>query len=223
MAPLENYWSVMMKKQVLLPVLMIASCAALAQDVGKVISSTPIIQQVAVPRQVCSTQQVAVQQQKSGAGAVMGALAGGAVGNAVGGRGAGNAAATMLGLVGGAILGDRIEGQPTAQIQNVQNCAVQNFYENHTVAYHVLYEFGGKQYAVQMPQDPGPTINLQVSPMGAMNADQNAAMAQAPVQYIQPVSVAPTVVYAQPYYAQPAYPPVSLDLGVGYWGGRRWR
>lgn len=117
-----------MKKLVLIPLLTIASCAAFSQDVGKVISATPIIQQVAVPRQVCSTQQVAVQQQKSGAGAVMGALAGGAVGNAVGGRGAGNAAATMLGFMGGAILGDRIEGDPPVQMQNVQSCAVQNFY-----------------------------------------------------------------------------------------------
>ena len=104
-------------------------------------------------------------------------------------------------------------------MQNVQNCAVQNFYENRTVAYHVLYEFGGKQYSVQMPQDPGPTINLQVSPLGS--ADPNQA-APASVQYTQPVSVAPTVVYAQPYYTQPAYPPVSLDFGFGYWGGRRW-
>ena len=52
-----------------------------AQEVGKVISSTPVIQQVAVPRQVCTTDQVVVQGQKSGAGAAMGAIAGGAVGN----------------------------------------------------------------------------------------------------------------------------------------------
>jgi hypothetical protein len=41
----------------------------------------------------------------------------------------------------------------------------------------------------------------------------NAAMAQAPVQYTQPVAVAPAMVYAQPYYARPYYPPVTLDIG----------
>jgi len=80
-----------------------------AQEVGKVISSTPVIQQVAVPRQVCTTEQIVVQGQKSGAGAAMGAIAGGAVGNSMG-QGSGRAAATMLGLFGGAILGEKIEG-----------------------------------------------------------------------------------------------------------------
>lgn len=145
-----------------------ASAGAFAQtppEMGRVISSTPVIQQVAVPRQVCSNQPVAVQQPKSGAGAVMGALAGGAMGNAIG-DGGGRAAATILGLVGGALLGDRIEGSPGAQVQNVQQCSTQTFYENRTVAYNVTYEYAGKQYSVQMPQDPGPYVRLQITPVG---------------------------------------------------------
>jgi len=141
------------------------ACASTqAQEVGKVISSTPIIQQVAVPRQVCSTQQVVTEGQKSGAGAAMGAIAGGAIGNNVG-QGSGRAAATMLGLFGGAILGDKIEGPSAPEVRNVQNCSTQTVYENRTMAYNVVYEFAGKQYTVQMPQDPGPTVRLQVTPM----------------------------------------------------------
>ena len=49
-----------------------------AQDVARVISSVAVIQQVAVPRQVCSTQQVMVEHPRSGAGALLGAVAGGA-------------------------------------------------------------------------------------------------------------------------------------------------
>ena len=56
----------------------LASASVQAQEVGKVISSTPIIQQVAVPRQVCNNEQVVTGGQKSGAGAAMGAIAGGA-------------------------------------------------------------------------------------------------------------------------------------------------
>jgi len=144
--------------------LMLSSAAVHAQEVGKVISSTPIIQQVAVPRQVCNTQQVVSGGQKSGAGAAMGAIAGGVIGNQMG-QGTGNALATMAGLVGGAILGEKIEGPGTPEVKNVQSCSQQMFYENRTMAYNVVYEFAGKQYSVQMPQDPGPTVRLQITPM----------------------------------------------------------
>ncbi|PUE22894.1 hypothetical protein B9Z39_16700 [Limnohabitans sp. JirII-29] len=148
----------------LLAMLSAASLSVQAQEVGRVISSTPIIQQVAVPRQVCNNEQVVTQGQKSGAGAAMGAIAGGAIGNSMG-QGSGRAAATMLGLFGGAILGDKVEGAGTPEVRNVQNCTQQMFYENRTMAYNVVYEFAGKQYTVQMPSDPGPTVRLQITPM----------------------------------------------------------
>lgn len=201
------------------------SCLA-DEPVGRVISSTPIVQQVSTPQQVCGTQQVAVPQPKSGAGALMGALAGGAIGNQLG-RGAGNAAATMLGVMGGAIVGDRIEGSPAPQLQTVQNCVTQSVVQNRTVGYNVVYEYAGQQYTVQMPNDPGPTVALQVSPIGTSNAQAVVAPQPAPVStvisnppvYVQP---APVVVASPPvtyYYAQPYYyPPVSVNLGLGWWG-----
>lgn len=148
---------------------------AQAEEIGKVISSTPIIQQVAVPRQVCTNDQVVTQGQKSGAGAAMGAIAGGAVGNSMG-QGSGRAAATMLGIFGGAILGDKIEGPGQAEVRHVQNCTQQMFYENRTMAYNVVYEFAGKQYTVQMPTDPGPTVRLQVTPVAPPPVPLNAGV-----------------------------------------------
>ena len=142
----------------------LASIPAQAQEVGKVISSTPIIQQVAVPRQVCNNQQVVTEGQKSGAGAAMGAIAGGAIGNQIG-NGSGRALATMAGIFGGAIMGDKIEGPTAPEVKNVQNCSMQTMYENRTMAYNVVYEYAGKQYTVQMPQDPGPTVRLQITPV----------------------------------------------------------
>ena len=154
-----------MKKLLLLSAALASSGLTLAQqEQARVVSTTPIIQQVTVPRQVCSPEQVTTQQPKSGAGALMGAIAGGAMGNAVGG-GSGKAAATVLGLIGGAAVGDSIEGSPQSQTQTVQRCRMQNFYENRTVAYNVAYEYAGKQYSVQMPYDPGPTIALQITPV----------------------------------------------------------
>ena len=209
---------------------------ASAQNIlAKVLSSTPLVQQVAVPRQVCSTQQVMVEVPKSGAGALMGAVAGGAVGNAIG-NGNGRALATMIGLLGGALVGDRIEGGNPTQAQNSQQCNTQTFYENRVSHYNVVYEYQGTQYNTQMAQDPGTYVRLQVTPVGAMSPSPQPGFQQvpnpqspaihgqtyqqdAPVQYIgqpgfvvqQPVFVSPVVVqssgfYGQPYYARPVYP-----------------
>jgi uncharacterized protein YcfJ len=190
----------------------LAGSQALAQEQGRVISTTPVIQQVAVPRQICTNEQVVSQsQQKSGAGALIGGIAGGAMGNAVG-NGSGRAAATMIGIFGGAILGNSIEGgQQQAQTQNVQRCTTQTFYENKPVAYNVVYEFNGKQYQVQMPQDPGPFVSLQVTPVGGQPVQPPAPAApvivrpvtQAPV-YTQPVVIESSTSYVE-YVPAPVY------------------
>lgn len=218
-----------MKKLILLSAALLSGGVCMAQELGQVLSSTPIIQQVAVSRQVCSTDQVVVQQPKSGAGALIGAIAGGATGNAVGG-GSGKAAATVLGIMGGAIVGDRVEGAPSNQYQNVQHCSIQNFYEPRTVAYNVVYTFSGKQYSVQMPNDPGPMIQLQISPVGA---NPPAPPPPAGASYQQPVYVQPgnlvVVPQAYPgyYYNRPYFGPIGIEFdlgyGDGYRGRRHWR
>ena len=157
-------------KSMALPIVSLLALAAggvFAQEVGRVLSTTPVIQQVSVPRKVCTTEQVATAPQKSGAGAVMGAIAGGAAGNAVGG-GSGKAVATMLGLVGGAVLGDKIEGGGQGGVENVQRCTTHTFLENRTLGYNVVYEYAGRQYSAQFPNDPGPSVQLQISPIGAV-------------------------------------------------------
>lgn len=170
-----------------------------AQEMARVISSTPIVQQVAVPQQVCNTQQVATPGAKTGAGALMGAVAGGAVGNQVGGGG-GRAVATIVGVLGGAMLGNSIEGSSPPQVQNVQNCSTQTRYENRTVAYHVSYEYAGRQYSVQMPNDPGQYLPVQVSPIinGHANYSGSYAPGTAQTQPVTaPANVAPSPVYYQ--------------------------
>jgi len=94
----------------------------------------------------------------------MGAIAGGAIGNAIG-KGEGRAIATMIGVIGGAIAGDKVEGPQATQTQTQQTCTTQQGYENRLTGYNVVYEFAGKQYNVQLPRDPGPTIKLQITPV----------------------------------------------------------
>ncbi len=171
-----------------------------AQDLGRVLSSTPLVTQVQVPRQVCSVESQQISGQKSGAGAALGAVAGGAVGNSIG-HGSGRAAATMLGIVGGLMIGDRIEGPPAAQTQNVQRCTTQTMIENRVSTWQVVYEYAGKQYSVQMPYDPGPYVKLQIAP---------ADMMPPPAP---PVSVAPTTIYqsapARVIYSETVFVPTT--------------
>jgi uncharacterized protein YcfJ len=238
-----------MKKAVLSMMGLAAVAAgAQAQDiVGNVVSAVPVVQQVLVPRQVCSHQQV-VQPQPSGGGALVGAVVGGLLGNTIG-HGFGRAAATGVGMVAGAAVGNSIEGGGHGP-QAVQHCTTQNTYENRTVGYNVTYEYAGRQHSVQLPYDPGPTVRLQVTPVGSGPAampnvhpgglvsappivsapvDGAAVVQSAPVvvssSYVYPAST--VVVPAYPAY--PAYypryyaPPVSFSIGLGHWGGYRHR
>jgi len=199
-----------MNKPVLLPVMagllaLVGAGVAQAQDEqGRVISSTPVVQQIAVPRQVCQEQLVTVPGQRSGAGAIMGGLAGGAMGNAVG-DGSGRALATVIGLIGGAVVGDRIEGGGQTRTQTVQQCSTQNFYENRTVAYNVVYEYAGRQYTTQMPQDPGRYVRLSVTPVDNFPPPPSGRYAPQPQVHYQPAApVVGRVVVGTSFY--PAYP-----------------
>lgn len=211
-----------------LSALALLAAPAQAQEMGKVISSTPIIQQVSVPRKVCTQQQVTVPEQKSGAGAVLGAVAGGAAGNAIG-DGGGRAVATLLGIVGGAMLGNKIEGSSGSRVETTEQCTTQNFYENRTVAYNVVYEYAGKQYSVQMPQDPGQWVKLQITPLVNQSAAPapaaNVVGTQAPVTTVirsEAVAAPVQVVYVTPYY-RPLYPSIGFEYtyrhGHGHRGG----
>ncbi len=150
-----------MKKSLLLSALMLSGGLCLAQELGRVISATPVVQQLGVTRQVCPAEQTAPQ-----------------------------------------------------------NCASQVIYENRVVGFNVVYEFAGKQYSVQMPGDPGPTVQLQVGPAEAVADWTPAAGSPTYVAPLveQPVYIAGPRVY--PGYYQPNYVwPLFFGLGLGYLGG----
>ena len=175
---------------------------------GVVISSTPVVQQVTVPKQVCTT--TTVQNfQPSGGGALIGAVVGGALGNQFG-RGDGRAVATVIGALGGGIVGNQIEAQnyPNPYTGQGQTCTTQNTIENRTVAQNVLYEYAGQRFNVQMPANgdfrPGVRIALQVqnqvvpaAPVTQVYSPQT--FYTPPVQTVTYVQPAPTVVYYDTY------------------------
>jgi len=204
-----------MKKLVLFSLIAASAGLAAAQERGRVLSSTPIVQQVAIPRQVCSNETVYTGQRTTGGGAVLGAIAGGAAGNAVG-KGSGRAAATAIGVIGGAVLGNHIEGQGRPEYETVQRCGTETTYENRTVGYNVVYEYAGRQYSTQTQTDPGRYIAVQVQPApygGQPYSNQ-------PDPYYGQGGYAQPGVVTSPYVAPPAYPPGTTIIEYDSDNGR---
>ncbi|HJV95850.1 MAG TPA: hypothetical protein VJ608_07425 [Albitalea sp.] len=188
--------------------LALCATAPLAQAVeyGTVVSTSPVTAQVPVTRRSCSDEQVAVAQRPSGAGALFGALVGGAIGNSVG-AGMGRAAATGLGVITGAAIGDRAEAEsiPPATT-TVRRCGVATRYEDRLMGYDVVYEHAGSQHTARMAQDPGPAgtrIALEVAPVGATRPGRVG-------------TAVPPASRREPAYYDDAEPVVRSDDGYGY-------
>ena len=202
---------------------------AQSQEMARVVSSTPVVTQVSQPTQVCGETYVITAPPKSGAGAVMGAIAGGAIGNSIGG-GSGRALATVAGVIGGAMVGNNIEGTPAPTRQTMTSCTTQISYENRVTAYNVIYEYSGKQYSIQLPNDPGPYLPVNVTPSLLTAPPPSTTIMTAPPvvtapTYVTPTYAMPTYVtpmymaprYAQPMYAAPMYrPPRFTAPGVSF-------
>ena len=220
--------------------LLTAAGLSTAQEMGQVISATPIVQQVTVPQQSCYEETVMPAQRAStGGGAIRGAVVGGLIGSALGSGSSGRTAAAMAGAFGGAIVGDQAENRQPAYPQQVQRCQTQNTYENRTMGYTVVYEYAGRQYTTQTATPPGTHIPVQVTPVGgntpygspypphpAMGAPVGVVTAP-PVAYApQPVSPAyPAYPAYRPMVVQPAYAypvaPVGVSLGINLSSGMR--
>ena len=222
-----------------------ATATASAAEYANVVSATPVTGSVAAPRQDCVQGEQVVQQQPSGAGALIGAIAGGVVGNQFG-HGFGRAAATGLGVVAGSAIGNNVEANanPPTTVP-VRRCRTVNGYENRVVGYDVVYEYNGQRYTTRLPSDPGPRLAIDVRPAGNAPLDRvgpPASYGAVPPAYAQAApsyrEVPPAYYDAAPAYydAAPAYydlrrctirrpyyvAPAAIGLGIGYWVGRTW-
>lgn len=91
-------------------------------------------------------------------------------------------------------------------------------------AFNVVYEFAGKHYSVQMPNDPGPYVTLQITPTYSASTPPPPLPPAPQVIYVQP----PTQVLTNPVYVLPYSPPnyysnplpFTFNFGLGYY---RWR
>ena len=184
-----------MKKLLLISGLLVASGLAVAQEVGRVISSTPVTREVGVPQQHCAP-----------------------------------------------------DASPRDACRSVTN------FESRTIGYKVVYEYAGKQYTTQLREDPGATVNLQITPavtsQPATRAAMPSAAGNAPVYeerwdadrdrpyrvirstegfdadrertYTETVRVEPR--YVERVYVEPSYypGPYSYPSYYGYYGAPLW-
>jgi len=181
--------------RMLVPALLTAVFAAPAMadqytDTARVLSSTPQVERVNVPRQECRTE---YQQQSysnggnsmagaiiggiaggllgnggnnSVAGAIIGGIAGGLLGNTVG-RGNGRVAAAAVGAGVGAIAGNSIANNQRAdggtRSVPVQTCYQVDNWQSVTTGYLVNYEYNGRTYSTVTNEQPGRYIDVNVA------------------------------------------------------------
>ena len=179
-----------MKRLAILSLLATSILGAQAQtvsynDTARVRSVEPQYENIQVPRNECRSEWVNDSrrisdnggngQNRNYGGAIVGGLAGGVIGHQIGG-GTGKDAATALGVVLGAIAGDRVGNQ---NVQNVRDSYARDSYEReqhevqrcHTVydtqarvtGYRVTYEYQGQPYTTLMRNNPGRSLPVRVS------------------------------------------------------------
>lgn len=152
-------------------------------DNARVRNAEPQYENIQVPRQECRSQWVEERQSRYDdqpqdrryGGAIVGGLAGGALGHQVGG-GRGKDAATVLGVVLGAMAGDRIDNRDQryqyddgrqakyerAQ-REVNRCRTVYDTQSRITGYRVAYEYRGQQYSTMTRNDPGERLAVRVT------------------------------------------------------------
>lgn len=164
-----------MHRTAVLCLLATAGFAAQAEsfvDHARVRSVQPQYENVAVPRQECSSQWVPESRpyanENNYGGAVIGGVAGAVVGRQIGG-GSGRDAATAIGAVVGAMAGDRLanrgqqwQGYPPAE-REVRSCRTVTEMHNRITGYRVTYDYRGHQHTTFMREHPGHTVAVRVS------------------------------------------------------------
>ncbi|MDC8770081.1 glycine zipper 2TM domain-containing protein [Roseateles albus] len=143
----------------------------------RVISSTPNLERITETRQQCGyeTQQVLNPQAPhqagmgSTGGALLGAVAGGLLAAQVG-KGNGKHAAIAAGSATGALVGKSLVEQSspatsyaTYSQQQVHVCRPVSAQREQVRDYTVRYEHQGQEYQVQLPQQPGQWLRLNIS------------------------------------------------------------
>ncbi len=137
-------------------------------DSARVLSSTPVYDEINEPRRECWTERTGYSREyrdRSYGGAILGSIVGGVVGHQFG-KGRGNDAATAAGAVIGAITGDNIDNDNRVVSRRPieeERCRTVDNWNRRIIGYDVVYRYHGNEYTTFLPYEPGPTLRLNVS------------------------------------------------------------
>ncbi|MBB3168664.1 glycine zipper 2TM domain-containing protein [Simiduia aestuariiviva] len=143
------------------------------QDYAKVVSATPIYEQVSYtrPQRECWTETVAYEREhrassKSATPMLLGAVIGGAIGHAVGKND--RRSGTAIGAVLGGSIGNDIgksRSHTTVDYRDEERCETRQVreYEDRLTGYDVTYRYHGETYRTRMDRDPGKRLRVAVS------------------------------------------------------------
>ena len=134
---------------------------------AEVLSVTPAMKTVSVPRKECHDELVTVtnptKDPKQIAGTIAGAVIGGVLGSKVGG-GDGKKLATVGGAVGGGYAGNKIqEGmqERNTHQESRRTCETVRDSRQEQQGYDVTYRLDGKEQVVRLDYDPGKRIPIE--------------------------------------------------------------
>lgn len=176
----------MIKKILFLTVALLTSQAH-ANQLAKVISSTPIYEKIPVIQTECTKSYIEEPiYSYNPNNAMVGAIAGGLIGSVISPHSGKNAA---IGALGGAIIGSQIKSHSHSQyIQKpVANCQDITHYQNKMVGYEISYLLNGIVYSTTTNTYPGSYIEVNESPV---YTPYNATV------YVNP----PIPIYVRPVY-----------------------
>jgi len=132
---------------------------------AEVVHVKPIVEEVEVrtPHRECHEEEVSEGGNDGSGGAVVGAVAGGALGNAAGHNTQSRRLDTVVGVIGGAIIGKKMsESEGTTSTETVCHRRNSVDYEDKTIGYDVTYRYFGHEYSSRVDHDPGDRIRVTV-------------------------------------------------------------
>jgi uncharacterized protein YcfJ len=184
-------------------------------DSASVLSVTPQMERVNMPRQECRTEYIKeiVSNNSLPAGAIIGGIAGGLLGSTIG-KGDGSIAAAAIGAGVGAVVGDRMSNNQTNGVidRPIDRCVTVDNWQNVSRGYLVTYRYNGRDFTTVTDENPGSTIKVRV---GVNDANRPAAQL---TNYTTPsyYNSFPQVIYREP---QRIYSPTPVVIYSGWNSG----
>lgn len=136
-------------------------------DYGTVLSVTPMVQSKQVETCGPAQDEITTYQRDAGpndatAGAIVGGVLGGVLGHQVGG-GRGKDIATVVGAIGGTLIGQDMGGRPSVETQRTKVIKCTTSVVDTPVGYSVIYSYQGRTFKTTTNYRPDRKIPLTVS------------------------------------------------------------